>query len=503
VNVGKNANGGPLAIDGTVFQDGIGTHAASEIAFDVPRGYQRFQARAGLDDGGTSQGGRPDVEFQVWTKSQIDPAEIAERARLLADPGTAEDELDPLVATLAGAREGALVLLRLASENKLSPRASALAAARLPENPDLSIRALATEFFPPAAARSAGPELPDPAEVLALAGSAPRGNRVFSGDTAQCSTCHAFHGRGGDVGPDLTAISVKYGKPEILDAILHPSKSIAHGFDAWLIETKDGLLESGFLLADGDPVVLKDTAGKRHVIPADEIESRTKQSVSTMPDGVALGLSKQDLADLLEFLRSDPKAPGKRLATRALFDGQSLAGWTYFLEDRKARMEDVWSVKDGVLRCAGNPLGYLRTKEDFTSFELVVEWRFDPALPPGNSGVLLRMTGEDKVWPDSIEAQLHSRNAGDIWNIGGFPMEADPSRTEGRRTRKALPCNEKPIGEWNRYVITLDGGELTLEVNGEVQNRASGCEERSGKICLQSEGAAIEFRTIEITPIAR
>jgi hypothetical protein len=166
-------------------------------------------------------------------------------------------------------------------------------------------------------------------------------------------------------------------------------------------------------------------------------------------------------------------------------------------------MEDVWSVKDGVLRCAGNPIGYLRTKEDFTSFELVVEWRFDPALPPGNSGVLLRMTGEDKVWPDSIEAQLHSRNAGDIWNIGGFPMEADPSRTEGRRTRKALPCNEKPIGEWNRYVITLDGGELTLEVNGEVQNRASGCEERSGKICLQSEGAAIEFRTIEITPIAR
>lgn len=391
------------------------------------------------------------------------------------------------------------MLLRLASEKKLPPRAMQAAARVLPANPDLSVRALATEFFSPASK----PLLPDADEVLRLAGVPSRGAQIFFGSAAQCETCHTYHGQGGDVGPDLTTIAVKYGKPEILDALLHPSKAIAHGYDAWLIETKDGLLESGFLLADGDPVVLKDTAGKRHVIPADEIESRTKQTVSTMPDGVALGLSKQDLADLLEFLRTDPRAPGKRLPTRKLFNGKDLDGWTFFLDDPKAKMEDTWSVEDGVLRCKGTPIGYLRTKEDFTSFVLTLEWRFDPALPPGNSGVLMRMTGADQVWPNSIEAQLHHRNAGDIWNIGLFAMQVDPSRTEGRRTRKAHPCNEKPIGEWNRYVITLDGGELTLEVNGEVQNTAHWAAEVAGKICLQSEGAAIEFRNIEITPIDR
>jgi hypothetical protein len=141
--------------------------------------------------------------------------------------------------------------------------------------------------------------------------------------------------------------------------------------------------------------------------------------------------------------------------------------------------------------------------EDITSYDLELEWRFDPALPPGNSGVLMRMTGADQVWPNSIEAQLHHRNAGDIWNIGEYPMEVDPSRTEGRRTRKSQPCNDKPLGEWNRYVITLDGSELTLEVNGTVQNGARWVAERPGKICLQSEGAAIEFRNISITPIER
>jgi putative membrane-bound dehydrogenase-like protein len=499
VQVGRNANGGPLAIDGQPYPVGIGTHAFSEIAYDVPKGYHRFRSKCGLDDGGTSQGGRPDVEFQVWTRVEPDPAEAAETARALGDPDTPASVLDPLVESLAGNRAGGLLLLRLAGDGKLSPRARAVAARFLPANPDLSVQALATEFFPPAAATL----LPDPAEVLALDGAPANGARIFFSSAARCSTCHTYYGQGGDVGPDLTTIAAKYGKPEILDAILHPSKAIAHGFDAWLIETKDGLLETGFLLADGDPVVLKDTAGKRHVLPAAEIESRTKQTVSTMPDGVALGLTSQDLADLLRFLGTNPREPGKRLATRPLFDGKGLDGWTYFLEDKSAKKEDVWSVADGVLRCKGNPIGYLRTEESFTSFVLTLEWRFDPTQPPGNSGVLLRMSGDDQVWPYSIEAQLHHRDAGDIWNIGAFPMQVDPERTEGRRTRKTLPCNEKPIGEWNRYEITLDGGELTLAVNGQVQNTAHWCAETPGKICLQSEGAAIEFRNIEITPIER
>lgn len=184
-----------------------------------------------------------------------------------------------------------------------------------------------------------------------------------------------------------------------------------------------------------------------------------------------------------------------------LFDGSNLDAWTFHLNDANAKLGDVWSIEDGTLVCKGTPVGYLRTKDDYTNYVLTLDWRFDPAKGAGNSGVLLRMVGEDKVWPKSIEAQLHSQNAGDIWNIDQFPLKVDADRTEGRRTVKLQPTNEKPLGEWNHYEITMDHGTLTLRVNGQVQNVATDCEETPGKICLQSEGAPIEFRNIRLRPL--
>jgi hypothetical protein len=82
-------------------------------------------------------------------------------------------------------------------------------------------------------------------------------------------------------------------------------------------------------------------------------------------------------------------------------------------------------------------------------------------------------------------------------------MQVDALRTDGRHTAKLAPTNEKPIGEWNRYDILLDGGELRLVVNGVLQNSASWCAQIPGQICLQSEGARIQFRNVRITPIER
>ena len=184
-----------------------------------------------------------------------------------------------------------------------------------------------------------------------------------------------------------------------------------------------------------------------------------------------------------------------------LFDGKSLDGWRAHFRDGSTDAGKAWVVEDGILVCKGQPIGYLQTDMQFENFELILEWRFDPTKGAGNSGVLLRTIGEDTVWPNCIEAQLHSRNAGDIWNIGDFPMKADESRTRGRRTIKAHETNEKPLGEWNRYQIRLDRGDLTLEVNGLVQNQATGCRQVPGRIGLQSEGAHIEFRSVELRPI--
>lgn len=185
----------------------------------------------------------------------------------------------------------------------------------------------------------------------------------------------------------------------------------------------------------------------------------------------------------------------------AIFNGKDLSGLKPFLPQGKA--EDVWQIKDGVLICKGNPVGYLRTEKDYTNFVLTLEWRFDPSKGAGNSGVLLRAVGEDKVWPKSVEAQLQSGAAGDFWNIGEYAMKADASRTKGRNTKRDPAAGEveRPLGEWNRYEIICDGGTIVLKVNGVEVNRATDVAVAPGKICFQSEGAEIHFRNINLVPL--
>ena len=183
-----------------------------------------------------------------------------------------------------------------------------------------------------------------------------------------------------------------------------------------------------------------------------------------------------------------------------LFNGKDFSGWTHCLRDADAKMEDTWSAADGVLRCKGQPIGYLRTEKKYTSYVLKFEWRWPEGSKPGNNGALLRIVGEDKVWPKSVEAQLYHDHAGDILTIDQFPLKGDPERTKGRYTAKMNPSNEKPQGQWNEYEAVLQGGDLTLTVNGEVQNTATDVEEVPGWIGLQSEGAPIEFRNIRLYP---
>jgi hypothetical protein len=190
--------------------------------------------------------------------------------------------------------------------------------------------------------------------------------------------------------------------------------------------------------------------------------------------------------------------------TIKLFNGKDMEGWNYFLADKKLKMEDVWSVEDGVIICKGKPAGYIKTKESYKNYVLTLEWRWPEGKKPGNSGVLLRQVGTDKIWPKSVEAQLMANNAGDFWNIENFKMTTDPTRADKkapRHTFKMKPSNEKKPGEWNHYRIVVDHGKVQLYVNGELQNEATDVEEIAGPICLQSEGAEIHFRNIELKPI--
>jgi 3-keto-disaccharide hydrolase len=188
-----------------------------------------------------------------------------------------------------------------------------------------------------------------------------------------------------------------------------------------------------------------------------------------------------------------------------LFNGKDLSGWTYHLDKPDVKMEDVWSVKDGMLVCKGRPAGYLLTKKkDFENYVLTLEWRWPEK--GGNNGVLVHVTkpGELGVWPKSLEVQLASGEAGDFWVIGTtIKVDKPEGRIEGRRHKNLSDGDEKPIGEWNKYEITCRGDEVLVKVNGKLVNHATKVSQTKGAIALQSEGTPIEFRNIKLRPLEK
>jgi hypothetical protein len=209
---------------------------------------------------------------------------------------------------------------------------------------------------------------------------------------------------------------------------------------------------------------------------------------------------------------ASPAAPEVAAAeTIDLFNGQDLKGWKSFLVDPNVEIDAVWSVRDGILICKGEPLGYLYTSDLYTSFDLVVEWRWAPGTEPGNSGVLMRVNGEPRQIPRGYEAQLMSGSAGDLYGFHGMPMDGPADRTSRTEENEVLgdfvgvkkvKAAENEPGEWNRYDIHLEGGDLSVRVNGTEVNEANSLEALAGPIGLQSEGGEIHFRKVLLTPLS-
>ncbi len=195
----------------------------------------------------------------------------------------------------------------------------------------------------------------------------------------------------------------------------------------------------------------------------------------------------------------------------ALHIGDSLEGWGSYLADPDAKVSDVWRIADGVLICKGTPLGYLYTKEVYGDFVLRLQWRRPVGKEPGKGGVLIRMTGAHQIWPRSLEAQLNSPDAGDFWGLVGYELSGPAERMLsvehekfGRLTNLKKTANpEKPAGEWNSYEIIAQGDTVTLIINGEQVNRATGCDIDPGRICLTSEGDEIHFRNVVVSCLER
>lgn len=216
-------------------------------------------------------------------------------------------------------------------------------------------------------------------------------------------------------------------------------------------------------------------------------------------------------------------APEQTSPPRAFVDGTGL-GWRPLAEADFTNVNcdpETWTWKDGVIYCTGKPVGVIRTQQTLTNFELVVEWRHKES--GGNSGVFVWATDEGLAGlkPNSlpkvgIEVQVldHGYTAkyeqqtgkkADWFTTHGdvFPVEKSnmkpfpPVAPDGRRSfpRKQL---SKGLGEWNHYYVRCIHGEVRLWVNGEEVSGGTECEPRSGYLCLESEGAPVEFRGLRI-----
>ncbi len=190
-----------------------------------------------------------------------------------------------------------------------------------------------------------------------------------------------------------------------------------------------------------------------------------------------------------------------------LFNGKDLSGWVPVLSQADADPAMTWSVADGILRCTGKPSGYIRTdRDDFENYKLTLQYRWPEGTEGGNNGVLVHTSdaGALGIWPRSIEVQLMKGNAGDFWVIGtDLDVPNEESRKNDRRHVNLTDDSEKPIGEWNTLEIICRGDQIRVSVNGDVVNEASNCTATKGAICLQSEGAQIEFRDVKLQPLGQ
>jgi hypothetical protein len=261
--------------------------------------------------------------------------------------------------------------------------------------------------------------------------------------------------------------------------------------------------------------------------------------------------SGERLADTAKALLRDAYAPRQEAIvptqTISLFNGRNLEGWyTYLRENKYQDPNGVFTVKDGAIRISGTEWGGVATRQMYRDYHLIVEWKWggpahgDRATKARDSGILVHGVGEDGLaggqWLESIESQIIEGGAGDLLMVGGkrlpwmtakvqtrgsamfwdeangVPTPRDRGRFDwhgrdpewkdvlGFRGREDV---EKPIGEWNVQEVICDGDTVKNIVNGKVVNYGYDSSHSFGKIMIQSEGAEIWVRRVELRPLSK
>lgn len=311
-----------------------------------------------------------------------------------------------------------------------------------------------------------------PAELLARPGDAQRGKTLFfevAGVT--CRNCHRIGSMGNSVGPELSGIGRKLTKPQLLESLLEPSKLVDPKYLTWLVETSQGQVHVGLLMAQTDQeVVLRDAQNKEQRIAAADIEVIAPQRQSLMPDLLLRDMTAQDVADLLEFLagqRSDApqlalaEGDSKTQIASAItwkIDNLNMIGGHKVTVLGQPRMVDTPEGKaiefDGVddgLVVDHHPLAGVK--------EFTAEVIFRPTLdgPKEQRFFHLQETGREN------RILFETRLDGPQWFLDTYIKSGTADATLFADGFK------HPIGPWYQAAIIVDGKTMKHYVNGKLE----------------------------------
>ena len=234
--------------------------------------------------------------------------------------------------------------------------------------------------------------------------------------------------------------------------------------------------------------------------------------------------------------------------TIQLFNGHDFEGWYTFLKDRGVDNDpkNVFTIQDKMIRISGEEWGCITTNDEYENYHLITEFKwgeiaFEPRLNNARDcGILLHSQGEDGssggIWMNSIECQIIEGGTGDFIVVGDgsdkfkisctvsqekqensfvfnpegnletvnegrinwFGRDPEWKDTIGFRGKQDV---EKEVGEWNTLECIAEDDQITIILNEILVNKATNVSPRKGKIQIQSEGAEIFFRRIELNPI--
>lgn len=210
---------------------------------------------------------------------------------------------------------------------------------------------------------------------------------------------------------------------------------------------------------------------------------------------------------------------------KAVIDGTG-PGWRVLTEKDFVTVNcrpTTFQWTNDMVHCTGIPTGVNRTEKTYTNFEMVVQWRH--LQYAGNAGIYVWASpesikdleqGKNGPFPSGIEVQVLDHGYkeqyekeskkkaiwfttnGDVFPVGSAKLKPfPPTSPDGSRSFPSKNLS-KGVGEWNHYYIRCINGEIRLWVNGEEVSGGNNAQPASGYLCLESEGAPVQFKEIKI-----